>query len=338
MINHHIASQQVHEINAKNSNFEAMNLSFYTVFSILFGFFSTLLISINAEESEPMPLPTVAYGKIIRFTDFPSKFVKSRTIDVLLPNGYTPKQSYPVVYMHDGQMLFDDTHTWNHQEWGIDEVLHDFNDSLRPAIIVGIWNVDSLRRAEYFPEKALQFLPEHIRSTFIEKELHGNPLADEYLQFLTGELKPFIENMFSASTLPKDNFLMGSSMGGLISLYALCEYPQYFGGIAGLSTHWPGSLIVKDSTIPLSILTYMDTQLPPSFANKRLYIDTGTEGLDASYLPYLERMNAICSKHGYSESTYTALIDEGADHNEVAWRSRLHIPLTFLLRQSSLAD
>lgn len=327
----------MHEIMLKNSNFAPMFLSIYRLISILLGLLSTLY-SMQADESPGMASSTVAYGKIVRFTDFPSMHVKSRTIDVLLPNGYTPKQTYPVIYMHDGQMLFDDAHTWNHQEWGIDEILNEYEDSLRPAIIVGIWNIDTIRRSEYFPEKALSHIPEDVRNAFLQKELNGNPMADEYLLFLTSELKPFIEKMFSASNNPQDNFLMGSSMGGLISLYALCEYPQLFGGIAGLSTHWPGSLIVKDSTIPKAILTYLDQHIPPSFAKKRIYIDSGTEGLDAEYLQYLDRMNVMSLKHGYDESNYQTLIDDGAEHNELAWRSRLHIPLSFLLHHISLAD
>lgn len=327
----------MHEFMPKNSNFAPMFLSIYRPYCILLWLLSTLY-SIQADESPAMPLPTVAYGKIVRFTDFPSLHVKSRTIDVLLPNGYTPKQSYPVLYMHDGQMLFDDAHTWNHQEWGLDEILSENEDSLRSAIIVGIWNIDTIRRSEYFPEKALQYIPDDIRSSFMQKELNGNPMADEYLLFLTSELKPFIEKMFSASNNPQDNFLMGSSMGGLISLYALCEYPHLFGGIAGLSTHWPGSLIVKDTTIPKAILTYLDQHIPPSFAKKLMYIDSGTEGLDAEYLPYLEHMNLLCSRHGYDDNNYQIMIDEGAEHNELAWRSRLHIPLSFLLHHTSLAD
>ena len=327
----------MHEIIAKNSNFAPMLIVHIRLFLILFGLFSTYILQ-GAEENLALPVPSVAYGKIVRFSDFPSAHVNPRTIDVLLPNGYTPKKTYPVVYMHDGQMLFDDTHTWNHQEWGVDEVLAEYEDSLRPSIIVAIWNIDNLRRAEYFPEKALQFIPDSIREAFTTIELHGKPLADEYLLFITSELKPFIEKMFSASSSPKDNFMMGSSMGGLISLYAMSEYPHYFGGIAGLSTHWPGSLIVKDESIPKAILTYFEQHVPPAFADKLLYVDSGTEGLDAMYKPHLERMNAIASLHGYDNDHYWSLMEEGADHNEEAWRARLHIPLQFLLKQSASAD
>jgi len=328
----------MHDFKGKNSNFVAMNLSFYRVFFPLFILLFNLLIPINAEEQQMMPLPTVAYGKIVRFTDFPSVFVRSRTIDVLLPSDYSPKKSYPVLYMHDGQMLFDDANTWNHQEWGLDEALLDYADSLQPCIIVGIWNADTLRRAEYFPEKALKFIPETIRREFIDTELYGKALGDEYLSFLTQELKPFIEKMFSASSSPDHNFLMGSSMGGLISLYALCEYPDQFGGIAGLSTHWPGSLLIKDSSIPNGILEYLSMELPIFMGRKKIYLDHGTLGLDSLYMPYQEKMNALCTSAGYDASQYQFHLDEDADHNEEAWRNRLHIPLQFLLKKTQSAD
>lgn len=328
----------MHDFKGKNSNFVAMNLSFYRVFFPLFILLFNLLIPINAEEQQMMPLPTVAYGKIVRFTDFPSVFVRSRTIDVLLPSDYSPKKSYPVLYMHDGQMLFDAANTWNHQEWGLDEALLDYADSLQPCIIVGIWNADTLRRAEYFPEKALKFIPETIRREFIDTELYGKALGDEYLSFLTQELKPFIEKMFSAFSSPEHNFLMGSSMGGLISLYALCEYPDQFGGIAGLSTHWPGSLLIKDSSIPNGILEYLSMELPIFMGRKKIYLDHGTLGLDSLYMPYQERMNALCKSAGYDASQYQFHFDEDADHNEEAWQNRLHIPLQFLLKKTQSAD
>jgi predicted alpha/beta superfamily hydrolase len=327
----------MHKIRGKNSNFAPMFLRLCHYISILFLVLSTSQ-TIHAEEESNSPLPVVAYGKIVRFTKFPSMHVQSRTIDVLLPNGYTPKKNYPVIYMHDGQMLFDDARTWNHQEWGVDETLLEYTDSLQPCIIVAISNADTLRRAEYFPEKALKHIPEETRKQFIDSELYGKALGDEYLLFLVKELKPFIEKMFSAFSSPQHNFLMGSSMGGLISLYALCEYPDQFGGIAGLSTHWPGSLIVKDSSIANAILEYLSMELPIFMGGKKIYLDHGTLGLDSLYLPYQERMNALCKSAGYDESQYQFHFDEDADHNEEAWRNRLHFPLQFLLKKTQSAD
>ena len=314
-----------------------MSLRLCHYISILFLVLSTSQTILADEKSNP-PMPVVAYGKIVRFTKFPSMHVQSRTIDVLLPNGYTPKKNYPVLYMHDGQMLFDDARTWNHQEWGVDEALLEYADSLQPCIFVAVWNADSLRRSEYFPEKALQYIPEDIRKEFIDSEFYGKALGDEYLLFLVQELKPFIERMFSAYSTPEHNFIMGSSMGGLISLYALCEYPDQFGGIAGLSTHWPGSMDSKDSLIPNAILTYLSMKLPIFKGGKRIYLDHGTLGLDSLYMPYQENMNALCKSAGYDESQYQFHFEEDADHNEEAWRNRLYIPLQFLLKKTQSAD
>jgi len=305
----------MHKIRGKNSNFASMFLRLCHYISILFLVLSTSQ-TIHAEEESNSPLPVVAYGKIVRFTKFPSMHVQSRTIDVLLPNGYTPKKNYPVIYMHDGQMLFDDARTWNHQEWGVDEALLEYTDSLQPCIIVAISNADTLRRAEYFPEKALKHIPEETRKKFIDAELYGKALGDEYLLFLVQELKPFIERMFSAFSSPQHNFLMGSSMGGLISLYALCEYPD----------------------IPDAIIEYLTTKLPIHIGKKRIYLDHGTLGLDSLYMPYQERMNALCKSAGYDENQYQFHLDEDADHNEDSWRNRLHIPLQFLLKKAQSAD
>ena len=304
--------------------------------SILFVVLSTCLTS-HAQEENNDPLPTVAYGKIVRFTKFPSKFVTSRTIDILLPNGYTPKKKYPVLYAHDGQMLFDDARTWNHQEWGLDETLLEYSDSLQPCIIVGIWNADSLRSAEYVPEKALQYMPSDIREAFIDKELHGKALGDEYLSFIVKELKPFIETMFSANPAADHNFLMGSSLGALISLYAVCEYPDKFGGMAGLSTHWPISLTMQDESLPNAFFEYLEKEFPLVIGRKRFYSDHGTYGLDTLYAPYQVRMNAIANSRGYRSDQFYAHIQEDADHTEEDWRLRLHLPLLFLLRASQSA-
>ena len=305
--------------------------------SILFVVFSTCLTS-HAQEENTSPLPTVAYGKIVRFTKFPSKFVQSRTIDILLPNGYTPKKKYPVLYAHDGQMLFDDARTWNHQEWGLDETLLEYEDSLKPCIIVAIWNADSLRSAEYVPEKALQYIPSDIRESFIDNELHGKALGDDYLSFIVKELKPFIENMFSADPSPDHNFLMGSSLGALISLYAICEYPDKFGGIVGLSSHWPISLSMQDESLPNALFQYLEKEFPLVIGRKRFYFDHGSYGLDSLYAPYQSRMNELAHSLGYGTDQFHANIQEDADHTEEDWRMRLHLPLLFLLRSSQSAD
>jgi predicted alpha/beta superfamily hydrolase len=127
-------------------------------------------------------------GTITRLGDFPSKLVDPRNIDVWLPDGYDPKNKYAVLYMHDGQMLYDSTGNWNHQEWGVDETagLLIETHKTRPFIVVGIWNNGKFRHSEYFPQKVIQYIPEDQRKDLITL-LTGGPMADRYLQFIVTE-------------------------------------------------------------------------------------------------------------------------------------------------------
>ncbi len=115
---------------------------------------------------------------------------------------------------------------------------------------------------------------------------------------------------------------MGSSMGGLISLYALCEYPAVFGGAGCLSTHWPAVAGV--------ILPYLQEALPQPGGHK-LYFDYGTATLDALYEPYQQEVDGVLRGKVYTAVSWQTHRFDGAEHNEAAWQARLDIPLTFLL-------
>ena len=97
----------------------------------------------------------LASGKLMRSDSFPSKYIKSRPVDIWLPENYSPDKKYAVLYMHDGQMLFDSTTTWNKQEWKVDEVASRLMKEKKTIefIVVGIWNITNLRNSNYFPQK-----------------------------------------------------------------------------------------------------------------------------------------------------------------------------------------
>ena len=97
--------------------------------------------------------PKVSSGKIKRLESFKSKYVDVRNVDIWLPENYDENKKYPVIYMHDGQMLFDNSETWNKQEWQVDEVLSELiaKNEIWECIIVGIWNNSEYRYSEYFP-------------------------------------------------------------------------------------------------------------------------------------------------------------------------------------------
>jgi enterochelin esterase-like enzyme len=237
--------------------------------------------------------------------------------------------------MHDGQMLFDAKTTWNKQAWNADQTVSRLMkaDQLAPTIIVGIWNNGPFRHSEYFPEKFLPHMPEEPRKLLTQKALRDKPQSDAYLRFLVEELKPFIDAKYPTHKGPAQNAIMGSSMGGLISIYALNEYPEVFGGAAGLSTHWIG-IHQPNSHIPLSAYIYLRDKLASPQSHK-IYQDHGTIELDALYAPYQNFINQIIRDKGYVESgakpNFLTRVFDGTGHNEKAWTERLAIPVLFLL-------
>ena len=275
--------------------------------------------------------PAAATGTLVRHEAFASRLVPARNLDVWLPPGYAEggDARYPVVYMHDGQNVFDSAASSFGEAWEIDEVLGSLvaGGAVRPPILVGIWNTGMGRYSEYMPRKAVGdgSVDYHLAH---QPVLRGDELAsDQYLQFLVTELKPFIDGHYRTRTGPADTFVMGSSMGGLISAYAIAEYPDVFGGAACVSTHWPAG--------EGAVIDYLADHLPDP-ASHRLYFDYGTATLDALYEPYQQRMDAVLRQAGYVEGkNWVTLKFDGAEHNEKAWRQRASIPLQFLLGAGS---
>jgi len=239
--------------------------------------------------------------------------------------------------MHDGQMLFDSTTTWNRQEWCADEVAARLmaENSIGPCIIVGIWNNDKYRYPEYFPEKALTGLSKWRRTRFMRKAMMGEALGESYLRFIVNELKSYIDSKYSTQIDRESTFIMGSSMGGLISVYAMCEYPEIFGGAGCLSTHLPmkgvNFLTRNDNRIAREFRNYLGSNLP-SPATHKVYFDYGTETLDKWYEPYQRKVDDVMTTAGYEDGKQWVTVKfEGDDHSEKSWSRRLDTPLLFLL-------
>lgn len=277
-------------------------------------------------------------GTVTRVSLSSSATGEVRNIDIWLPEDYDTTKKYAVIYMHDGQMLFDSTTTWNRQEWGADEMVSELmaDGSIRPCIIVGIWNIDKIRYAEYYPGKSLGFLSKRYQARLRRRHGLGEGLSDKYLRFITGDVKPYIDSHYSTWTDAANTVTMGSSMGGLISLYALCEYPDVFGGAGCLSTHSPmrgvNLFSRKDNRLASAFRKYLSEKLP-DHASHRIYFDYGTETLDKWYEPYQKKIDAVVESKGYSQGmNWKTVKFEGDDHSERSWSRRLDVPLIFLLR------
>lgn len=283
-------------------------------------------------------VPTPQQGRIVRHENFPSAHVTPRNVDVWLPAQYDPQKKYAVLYMQDGQMLFDSTLTWNKQEWGVDETLSQLmsENKIKDCIVVGIWNGGRSRHAEYFPQKPFESLSasqqEMVYNAYRsngQSIFFGIPImSDRYLNFLTQELKPFIDKTYATKTDRSNTFIAGSSMGALISLYAICEYPSIFGGAACLSTHWPGLFTMENNPVPGAFFSYLEQSLP-SPTRHRIYFDHGTETLDSMYASLQKSVDLVMAKKGYKSKQWISRSWPGQDHSERSWRGRFALPASF---------
>jgi predicted alpha/beta superfamily hydrolase len=281
-----------------------------------------------AQQPVPVTGPGVT-GTVLRYPSMSSQHVAARNVDIWLPPGYDrePGKRYPVLYMHDGQNLFDPATSYGGVDWGIDETMTQMiaAGEVREAIVVGVWNTPQ-RREEYMPQRAVQGVVQSAidfnvpGSTAAQRE---DIISDRYLAFLVEELKPFIDANYRTLPDRADTYIMGSSMGGLVSQYAISKYPNVYAGAGCVSTHWPaGNGIALDD---------FAAHLPDP-ATHKYYFDYGTATLDQSYEPYQLRADAILRNAGYVEGkNWITRKFEGAEHSEKAWRLRVNQPLAFLI-------
>lgn len=277
---------------------------------------------------------SLSSGELLRLEGYPSEYIKERPVDVWLPDTYSKDKKYTVLYMHDGQMLFDGPSTWNKQEWKVDEWASELMNTGKTDdfIVVAIHNIANIRWQDLFPQKAFNYIDEATQASL--KDISGSQNfelnGDNYLKFLIEELKPLIDKTFSVYTDKDHTFVMGSSMGGLMSMYAISEYPEIFGGAGCLSTHWVGAMPQDNNPFPEAIFAYMEDRFPKSGTNK-IYFDYGNQTLDQHYPQYAPEVDRILELKGYSNKDAKNLFFEGTDHSENSWNRRLDIPLTFLL-------
>ena len=263
-------------------------------------------------------------GTLLYWLDVSSKYLAHpRHVSVWLPPGYQAQTSkrYRVVYMSDGQNLFDPRIANTGQDWGVDEAMTRLTDAgeIEPAIVVAAWSS---------PSRGVEYSPWHD--------------AEKYARFLIDELMPRVNSEFRTLRGPENTFHMGSSMGGLLSFYLTTHHPKVFGGCGCISTHFPLSEAMAAKYFSGATQSKSPDQTPyieHDIANGvllpkgvRMWLDHGTQGLDASYAPSHESVRQWLLRQGFIENQdFVMRAFEGADHNEASWRARLDLPLRFLL-------
>ncbi|TNE74696.1 alpha/beta hydrolase [bacterium] len=264
----------------------------------------------------------------IRIEPFQSRFVEPRNVDILLPSDYysSGDKRYPVIYMHDGQNLFDDSLSFSGTSWGVGETVHQLSEKgeIPKVIVVGIWNT-AARLGEYMPQKPLEKTVSNIKDCWFTQAYDTQIVSDNYLKYIVEEIKPYVDANYKTDSGQHKTAIMGSSMGGLISMYALCEYPNVFRSAGCLSASWTiGGEPMMD---------YMKKHVPHP-GNFRVYVDYGVEEKVGNYKHYIKEINHLAKDKSYQmQNNWLVARFPGEEHSEGAWRNRLDVPLKFLLKE-----
>lgn len=271
--------------------------------------------------------PTLT-GDIRRHDNFHSTILNNdRTLLVYLPPGYAPgyeddaDRRYPVLYMHDGQNIFDASTSFAGVEWGVDEAAERLIEAgaIEPIIIVGIYN-NADRMTEYTPRP-------------------DGEQGDAYARFVVEEVKPFIDQTYRTDPSREKTGIAGSSLGGLISLYMVRAHADTFGRCGGVSPSlwWSDRWLIRR----------WRAAVPQWPAGVCIWIDMGTlegragpdgeavpSGVSPAVSPFVadaRELAQLLEQGGLKRGVgYEYLEVEGGRHNEQAWSGRIDRILTYL--------
>ena len=276
-----------------------------------------------------------------RFVDIPAvatTAIVSLRVTVWLPPGYDAgKHRYGVVYMNDGQNVFFPERSGYDKVWAADKAVLGLiaRHRIAPVIIVAVDHPGDARYSQYFPQALYAMALPALRAQF-DRLAKGPITGDAYLRFLTDDLKPMVDRRFRTLGDAAHTAIVGSSMGGLISCYAFVERPDVFGRAACVSTHWPladPADVGPFSADVASLWKRYLTQRLGKPAGRRLWMDHGTETLDAAYAPWQAAINADLVALGWRRGRDFASREyKGAAHEENAWAARLPDMLAWLLK------
>ena len=257
----------------------------------------------------------------LRLHEFRSRiFRNSRFLRVWLPPGYDDPenggQRYPVLYLNDGQNLFEPTTSFTGVEWQVDETAERLirEGAVPPIIIVGIDNAGKDRFREYMPHRSLNPMMLRVQGT-------------RYPDFLTKEVMPFVARNYRVASGPESTGLGGSSLGALISLYTAAARP----GLVG-------RLLVESPSLWASNRQLIKESRSIRRWPERVFLAIGTaeagnEARDRSTVDDVRELSEILRRAGLDDKRLALLIEDGATHHESAWARRFPNALTFLFGQ-----
>ena len=272
----------------------------------------------------------------------------TRKIQIYYPNNKIIDSDTLFIFMNDGEELFNAAESWHNMEWGIDEKIEEMNlnESELNFVIIAIHSakkgnrffVDETKRyAEYFPKESIPYFESGFKKRRYQEWVNNNNLY--YLEFLTEDVIPFVEEKFDISLNNKNLGIIGASMGGLSALNALIEHPDLFGFAGCISTHWVGIKPFEYVLLPLvgkingdddtanAIISYIEDNIT-NIDDQKIYFDHGTIGLDSLYSTPQRRVNKILDS---KSKDYKYLVFEGYDHYAPEFGSRFDSVLEYLV-------
>ena len=264
-----------------------------------------------SSSSQPRKSTANKNVRVIDTAFFIPQLNRKRRVWIYLPLSYNSStKKYPVLYMHDGQNVFDDATSFS-GEWGVDEALDTLGLKYKECIVVGIDNGGDKRLNEYCPyDFNLGGIAANNRSNVGE--------GGKYVDFLAKTLKPYIDKKYRTLKDSKNTFMAGSSMGGLISMYALLKYPKVFGGAGVFSpAFWVGPKI------------FDDIKTKGKKVNAKIYFYAGDEEGESMVPMTLRAFNEM---HRVSKSKMCEVIRAGGKHNEQRWRMEFPLFYEWLMK------
>jgi len=291
--------------------------------------------------------PPSRRGRLFVRRAVPSVGLLPRDLFVWMPDAPVPPVGFPVLYMQDGQNLFDARLVPFGTAWEADRALSRLVDTgqTAPAIIVGIASTAE-RFTDYAPALILDRLPPAARGA-VEAAWGGASRSASHARMVIEEVKPLIDAHFPTCPAAHATFLGGSSLGAVAALVILARYPDQVAGAACLSAHYSLLPVTETEAIPdyfaadvtRAVGDFAASCLPPA-GRHLLWIDRSALGIDRFYGPTHAAIAVALVGLGYVEGEDLALrVYPGVGHDEDAWRARLDDALTFLLgRATESAD
>lgn len=290
-----------------------------------------------------LPDPVDGPGQTVEWRALPADDLPEQRVTIWLPPEYykwPANHRFPVLYMWDGQNLFDPGTTHYGKAWMVQDVLRGMvaRGEAEPHIVVGIWSPPGKARyRSYLPQFAADNAGGDVASGIFE--MAGGPvLSKRQLDWVAAVLKPGIDRSYRTHTDPRQTTIVGASMGGVMSCYAIVARPDIFGRAGCVSAHF--------ALVDLELAPANKAQIEGLWADylganlgepsgRRVWMDHGTEMLDSYYAPWQQMVAADFKALGWREGEdFTARVYEGAEHDENFWRARMPQMLAWLWRKN----